>query len=210
MHACRPADSFFVGVAFKRGDPRSIQDELIMQTTGGEMIHSEFMLGRPRDIRCYTACCMLQQGSVQIKHESGFTPSRRFTSLPSRDEGWECVCFPLLGHARDYKSVYSVLLQLMALQLPYNYQDLWQCCSKAVLPFERDLDYTNFSEWKARGVFCSQVCLLLLRRFDSQGLIRLPTASRYRVYASNSRGCSPNSLFYTLGAPEPATPTPQR
>lgn len=203
MHACRMPDSFFIGVAFKRGNTASVQDELIMQSTGGKLIHSEFMLGRPFDVRCYTACSMLQQGSVQIKYESGFTPSRRFKSLPSRDEGWECICFPLQGHARDYKLVYSVLLQLMALQLPYNYHDLWQCCSKAMLPFERDIDYTNFNEWKANGVFCSQVCLLLLRRFDSQGLITLPPASRNYAYALNSRGCSPNTLFRILDCQQP-------
>ena len=203
-HCTPPSSSpFFIGVAFKRGNPGCLQDELIMQSTGGNLIHAEFMLGRPYDIRCYTACSMLQQGSVQIKYESGFTPSRRFKSMPRRDEGWECVCFPLRGGAGGYQLVYSVLLQLIALQLPYNYRDLWQCCSKAALPFERDIDYTDFNEWKAHGVFCSQVCLLLLRRFDSQGLILIqpPAARQHGVYAMNSRGCSPNRLAHLLLPP---------
>ena len=108
-------------MAFRLGNPRSIQDEMIMQSTGGGFIHSEFMLGRPHDIRCYTACSMLQEGAVQIKYESGFTPSRRFTRLPTRDEGWECICFPLKENSVAYKAVYSTLLQIIALRLPYNY-----------------------------------------------------------------------------------------
>jgi hypothetical protein len=189
---------FFVGVAFRLGDPRNLQDEFVMQTTGGPLIHSEFMLGRPFDIRCYTACSFMQQGSVQVARESGFTPSRRFTRLPTRADGWECICFPLKGGAPEYKAVYSMVLQLIAMQLPYNYKDLWQCCSKAMLPFERDVDFLNTAEWKASGVFCSQMCVLLLRKLDAQGVIELAPACRQPVYTINSRGCSPNRLFHIL------------
>jgi hypothetical protein len=84
----------------------------------------------------------------------------------------------------------------MALQLPYNSRDLWQCCIKIMLPFEKDLDCNNLPSWCKQGVFCSQACLLILRRLAAGGFLHLPRG--VDLAHVNSRGCSPNSLHALL------------
>jgi hypothetical protein len=191
----------FVGVSFLRGNPGVLGEELIMQSTVGPYVHSEIMLGDDQgEVRCYTACSMVQQGGCARKFESGFTPSRRLKGTPcwTMPHGWDSVCFPLNGGMADYRLIYAVVLQLVAMQLPYNYGDLWQCCAKFMLPFERDVDCNSLPDWRVRGVYCSQMCLLFLRRLDCRGMITLPSHTRMQMWGTNSRGCSPNRLARML------------
>ena len=70
-----------------------------------------------------------------------------------------------------------------------------------MLPFERDLDCNRVDTWRSSGVFCSQVCLLLLRRLAGQGLLPcLEPRTAADLDRVNSRGCSPNTL-HRLVAP---------
>ena len=178
-----------------RGDQRQMGDRLIMQGTGGPFVHTEFLLGKGADIRCYTAC-----GSPS-RHEAreGFVPTRHLTDLPVRPE-WDVITFPVHNGTLGYNRVYALILQLIATQIPYNYKDLWQCCVKVMLPYERDVDCSNPLSWQKRGVFCSQACLLLLRHLSNLGLITLPQSMESQVRSINSRGCSPNALHRIVGA----------
>lgn len=182
---------YSIGVAFARGDPHSWGDALIMDTTGGPFVHSEIILQNGKDVRSYTA--------VKYPHpcsESSFCTTGRRLPLPSN---WEVVKFPVTEGA--YKSAYAAVLQLMAMQLPYNSRDLWQCCFKLMLPFEKDYDCQNLATWRPNGVFCSQACLLLLRRLAVQGKLGMPPGLVLRLSSINSRGCSPNTLHRLLTRP---------
>lgn len=188
----------FVGIAFRRGEVGNISDSIIASATRGPFVHSEFCLGVGSDIRCYTACNSLQPGNGGRYASSGFTPTIRLSSFPIDSDKWECIKIPLKGGKRTYNVVYSWVLQLIALDLPYNDRDLIQCCVKAMLPFERDYDCENPSEWVGMGgVFCSQVCLLLLKRLGRHGFITPPP----NIERVHSRGCSPNELYRMLSSP---------
>jgi len=202
MRETPAAATSFVGVAFRRGLQSSIGDEVVMQSTGGPYVHSEFILGRAGDIRCYTAC-----GSNRWHREpvEGFIPVRRMQSLQPAP-GWDVVTFPLNDGRHGYNAVYAFILQLVAAQTPYNHADLWQCCVKAMLPFERDVRCEQPDSWRERGVFCSQACLLLLRHLSRQGCITLPVHVRDAMERVNSRGCSPNSLFRLVHPGLPPVP----
>lgn len=179
----------FVGVAFLRGDHGYLSDNLIMQGTGGPFVHTEFILGKGRDIRCYTACGAPGRQDIQ----DGFVPTRRMMGLP-RAPQWDVVTFPIHGGLQGYNRVYAVVLQLIAMQIPYNYTDLWQCCVKLMLPYENDIQCDDPVSWRRHGVFCSQACLLLVRCLAWKGLISLPPCMSALVDSTNSRGCSPNAL----------------
>lgn len=187
----------FVGIAFLRGNPSRMWDRAIMGATHGPFVHTEFFLQRGDDVRMYTAANLFASDSCQNRQgrHPGFMPSARLKSFPDPAQ-WEIVRFPV--SASGYLLTYALILQLLALDLPYNARDLWQCCIKVMLPFEQDLDCRNVDSWRRGGVFCSQVCLLLLRRLHLQGVLELcPTVAK-SVKAVNSRGCSPNSLYRIL------------
>lgn len=182
----------WVGIAFRHATPGRRRDQIISFLTGGPFVHAEVLLtSRSGAIRGYSA----------YDGVSGFTPSQ-----PYRDVGgatqWTTLAYPLAPDG-GYEKAYALVLQVLALSLPYNSRDLWQCCFQAALPFEQDLDCAQPGTWKARGgVFCSQVALLLLRRLARDGLIVFPHADvGTRVEATNSRGCSPNQLFRLLVSP---------
>jgi hypothetical protein len=183
----------FVGVAFLRGNPAHFGDNLIMQGTGGPFVHTEFILGKGRDIRCYTACGAPGRHDVR----DGFVPTRRMTGLPPAPD-WDVITFPVNGGLIGYSRAYAVILQLIAMQIPYNYLDLWQCCVKLMLPYEKDIQCDDPSSWRLRGVFCSQACLLLLRCLAMKGVITLRPGVETAVGRTNSRGCSPNALHRIL------------
>ena len=177
-----------LGLAFRRGDPSCMGDRLVMDTTGGPFVHAELFLQDGTAARFY--------GTIDLgaKHAGGcFMPTRRSLPLPA---DWHAVAFPIT--AECYRSAYALILQLISMQLPYNSRDLWQCCIKLMLPFERDLDCRNLEDWRAHGVFCSQVCLLVVRRLAMQGALALPLSVAAQVARTNSRGCSPNSLFQII------------
>jgi len=182
----------FVGVAFLRGKPDALWDRLIMDTTFGPFVHAEFFLQRGEEMRFYTAANLVEPG----RRPSGFLPSARLRRAPDPTQ-WSVVRYPVSREA--YLLTYSFVLQLIALNLPYNYKDLWQCSLKLFLPFERDLDCARPETWRPSGVFCSQVCLLLLRRLHGHGALpTLPLPAAARLHAVNSRGCSPNALYRLL------------
>jgi hypothetical protein len=185
----------FVGVAFRRGEPGNIMDSVVMAATRGPFVHAEFCLGVGVDIRCYTACNYLQPGNGGRYVSSGFTPTVRLNSFPMNSDKWECIRVPLKGGRPTYNAVYAWVLQLIALRLSYNERDLIQCCIRGFLPFEKDYDCENPNEWeKMGGVYCSQVCLLLLKRLVRHAYISLPV----NIESVHSMGCSPNDLYRLL------------
>jgi hypothetical protein len=185
-----------VGVSFLRGCNRNLGDLFIMESTRGPFIHSEFFLQRGNDIRYYTALNLVERST--LVNGGGFMPSTRNKRLVP-EGAWETVKFPI--SEKDFFSCYALVLQVLALQLPYNSQDLWQCCIKFMLPFEKDLDCDNIDSWRKSGVFCSQVCLLLLKNLSNRGVLALPWHMKRRLASVNSRGCSPNALYTMLKSP---------
>jgi hypothetical protein len=167
----------WLGVAFLRGEGTSIFDDIVMGATLGSWVHCEILRGSGQTSRAYTA----YQGA------GGFLPSSA-RHCPPR---WALFVVPVL----DYAAVQAHLLSLLALDLPYNYADLWQCCVTAMLPWETELDCEKPETWKKSGVFCSQVALLVLRALSRKGAISLPADTHVLVEATHSRGCSPNALF---------------
>jgi hypothetical protein len=177
---------YSIGIASMRGNPHSYFDSFVMDATGGPFVHSEIFLQNGRDVRSYTA--------VKYPHpcsDSAFCPTGRRFPLSGE---WETIRIPVTQ--AGYKAAYGTILQLMALQLPYNSRDLWQCCIKLMLPFERDLDCNDLPSWCSQGVFCSQACLLILRRLAASGALQLPPG--VDLTRLNSRGCSPNTLHALL------------
>jgi hypothetical protein len=167
----------WLGIAFRHGHARRLEDDVIMTTTFGRWVHCEVILGRGEGGNAYGA----YQG------QGGFLRSlHRHTP----DE-WEVYAIPL----RDPKPLHGHLLYLLSLGIPYNYGDLWQCCVKAMLPFERELDCDRPGQWAAAGgLFCSQAALLVLRHSIRHGLVECPPGLDKLVEATHSRGCSPNTL----------------
>lgn len=195
MVCAAPPEPYLVGIAFLRGDPRRLYERAIMDATFGPYTHTEFFVQKGTDVRFYSAVNLARPG--RQKMAGGFMPSARLRGLPDPHK-WQIVRYPVTE--QGYKAAYALVLQLLALQLPYNARDLWQCCISVMLPFEKDLDCSRLESWRPSGVFCSQVCLLLLRRLHSQGVLRLPAEVVPGVYRTNSRGCSPNGLFRLLAA----------
>ena len=179
----------YLGVAFRRGEPRYWHDLLVMESTRGPYVHSELFLQCGEKSRFYTSYDASRQPSA-------ITPTSRRLPLP---QNWEALRFPI--STRGYKAAYALILQLMTIPIPYNNQDLWQCAIPLVLPFERDLDCMAPASWTRKGVFCSQFCLLLLRRLAAQGHLHIEPSVRRRVFSTNSRGCSPNALHELLLPP---------
>lgn len=184
---------FTVGVAFMRGNPRLWGDLVVMNATQGPFVHSEFFIQKEGGYRFYTSANLVHDD--ERCRAGGFMPSLRLKGFPSPSE-WDTVCFPVTE--KVYLSTYAWILQILALNLPYNERDLWQCCVQCLLPFERDLDSNDPATWQPRGVFCSQVCLLLVRRLlHTDSLVTSPV-TRQLLLATNSRGCSPNALHGLL------------
>lgn len=184
----------WIGIAFRYATPRAPRDRVVSILTGGPYVHTEIMLADGRGgVRAYAAS----------DNTSGFSPSNNFNAHASTNTGsrWTAFRYPLSSeHA--YKKVYALILQIIALSLPYNTRDLWQCCIQVALPYEKDLDCEDPSTWQANGVFCSQVALLILRRLRREGLVAFPPDLDAEIgdmiEHTNSRGCSPNQLYRML------------
>jgi len=169
-------------VAFLRGNPASLYDCFIMDGTGGPFVHTELVL-RDQAGRCRAYTALEGVGGVVPVPPHAYGPE------------WALVSVPL---APDMlRRVYAGLLALLAARIPYNRADLWQCCLPFFLPFEADLDCARGDTWQ-RGVFCSQLACLVLRRAAREGCLPASSAWRARLEAVNSRGCSPNALFLLL------------
>ena len=170
--------------------PGVSKDRLISALTWGPFVHTEIWLDRGDGSRPRTY--------ASLQGVSGFTPSV-VTGAPHE---WEVLRYQLSPPATGYEKTYAWLLQLIALNLAYNSKDLWQCCVQIALPFEKDLDCERPESWgRHGGVFCSQAALLILRRMARAGLISLPDHQKQMIERTNSRGCSPNSLFRILNPP---------
>jgi hypothetical protein len=166
---------------------------VVMRATWGPYVHSEIFVQKGADVRFYSASSPRGKGLI---------PSTRLSNgLPTDTGMWQVVRFPFVKQG-GYEAAYALILQILAMQLPYNYHDLWQCGVKIMLPFEDDLDCDNLETWRNSGVFCSQVCLLILRRLARKGIIGpLHPSTTQRWEAPNSRGCSPNALYNLLIQP---------
>jgi hypothetical protein len=174
------AQGDWLGIAFRRGDEMEIYDDIVMGATWGGWVHCEVVRGKGGTGSPYAA----------FQGLGGFLPSQSRHAPPE----WALFALPV----HDPAAVHSSILALLALDLPYNSADLWQCCVTAMLPWEAELDCERPETWKESGVFCSQVALLLLRRLARQGAISLPADTGPLVEATHSRGCSPNALFGLL------------
>lgn len=176
----------WVGVAFLKGEVLKPYDALIMASTLGRFVHTELLVGQGANCRAYSS---YNYTDVQ----SGFTQS-----INAFDpKNWEILTVPMTSseHAQ------ALALQLLDAQLPYNEHDLWQCCVKAMLPFESEVDCDSVQTWKPRGVFCSQMCLLVLRHLLHCGVFdknAVPSDLQHNLHAVHSRGCSPNMLHALL------------
>jgi hypothetical protein len=178
----------WLGLAFQRAKLGVPRDHVIATLTWGPFVHTELLLAKgDGDVRAYAA----------FEGRAGFSPSARKHGGPD----WVVLRFALAPGG--YERAYALMLQLVALGLPYNSRDLWQCCVKVALPFEQDLDCERPDSWRDGGVFCSQAALLVVRRLARAGVVPLSTRQRARVEDTNSRGCSPNALFALLASPRP-------
>ena len=177
----------WLGLAFLRAKPGVPRDHFMSTMTWGPFVHTEVLLARDEgDVRAYAS----------FDGVSGFTPSRH-SPYSYRTDEWVVLRFRL--SPGGYERAYALVLQLVALGLPYNSRDLWLCCVKVALPFKPDLDCERPETWRDGGVFCSQAALLVLRRLARTGVLRpLPSSQRALVESTNSRGCSPNALFALL------------
>jgi len=180
-----------LGIAFFRGAPYNPWASLIRNTTGGPYVHSEILI---HDGASTCSFSSFQGYGGFVQSQSVYTPQE-----------WDILLFPLSQQAYDF-SMY-LAAQLHSLHLPYNYTDLCQCWSyrcwpHLFLPLRSDLDCTAPSTWSSSGVFCSQVCLLFLRRLVHEGLLSLSPDTAETVATTNSRACSPNAL-YSMLAPKP-------
>lgn len=185
----------WIGVAFRHASPHIAKDRMISSLTQGPFVHTEIILGDGKGgMRAYAA----------RDNTSGFCPSNSFNTACGSRHKWTTIRYSL-SSPQTYKYVYAIILQLISLALPYNRQDLWQCCVQIALPFEHDLDCQYPETWKASGVFCSQVALLILRRLAREGILPLVPDS---IQAVNSRGCSPNQLFRLLTYDRPVCVLP--
>lgn len=171
----------WVGVAFKIGSFSSAYETLIMGSTFGQFVHCELVIGDG----------MMSDVFASYHGSLGF-----MRSCEEYDPRlWVVLYMPL----KSIKNAKALSLQLLDLQIPYNYTDLWQCCVKAMLPFESELDCTNPETWK-QGVFCSQMCLLYLRFLMRVGDIEVCEQLQHHLESVHSRGCSPNMLYSILSA----------
>ena len=164
----------WVGVAFRHGCHR-IGDQMIMATTWGGKVHAEFLVGVGPHAYSYSAF-----------DGPGFVRSSNVHAPPD----WTVLALPVW----DVRAAHAMVLQAVASRVQYNNADLWQCAVKAMLPFESELDCQRPESW-AGGVFCSQACLLLLRRMIRAGIAPVPAQLRLSLESVHSRGCSPNTLF---------------
>lgn len=200
----------FIGIAFLRGNPRDLWDQVVMRSTWGGFVHTEIFLQNEQGARFYTACSPLGSGFIPSVRVEGLVPlnsrknwpATQKETLPNFQDRWKVISFPLASDG-GYETAYALILQILAMQLPYNNKDLWQCCLQVMLPFERDLDCNNLETWRTSGVFCSQVCLLILRRLSRNGCIAIDPDTERFLENINSRGCSPNKLYHLLSRMNP-------
>jgi len=169
----------WVGIAFLEGDITKFRDDLVMGATFGRMTHCEFMIGNGNIARSYGAFT-----------DKGFVESNSQIC----GDRWHVTCFPV----KDHSLTYPFILRALSLNIQYNKKDLWQCCVKTMLPYETELDCNTPETWSTTGVFCSQVCLLFLRKFNRDKVITCPAKLTTLIENTHSRGCSPNTLFYAL------------
>lgn len=205
MNTKQDGGSCFIGVAFLRGNPGVLWDQVVMRSTWGRFVHTEIFLQNEQGARFYTACSPMGKGFIPSARVEGLVPVDSLHRWKTEQRGfppkvqdhWEIMSFPL-APGGGYEAAYAFILQILAMQLPYNNKDLWQCCLQVMLPFERDLDCNHLDTWRDSGVFCSQVCLLILRVLNRKGIIQIDHEGGASLENLNSRGCSPNKLYSLL------------
>lgn len=173
----------WVGVAFKTGTMTSAKDIIVMGATLGPYVHCELIFGTGMQSNVFASYDDTQKNSGFMRSLNTFN-----------DQEWLVLTSPV----SDLKTAQIMSLQLLDLEIPYNHNDLWQCCIKAVLPFEDDLDCDLLHTWKHTGVFCSQMCLLFLRHFARTGVLDANDTLKHHLEYVHSRGCSPNMLYEIL------------
>lgn len=173
----------WVGVAFRKGSTSAPYDMLIMSSTLGPYVHCELLLGEKNKADAYSSY-------NNDNFTSGFT---RSISEYNPNE-WRVLAIPVT----NTQNAKVLSLQLLDANIPYNSNDLWQCCVKALLPYETELECDNVDTWKAKGVFCSQMCLLFLRMLARKNDMQIHPSLRNHLENVRSRGCSPNMLHSIL------------
>lgn len=170
----------WVGIAFRTGNITSPYDTMIMTGTLGHFVHCELILGRGAEADVFSSYNKDNCVSGFVRSMSEFNPQE-----------WTILTMP----ANDTRNARAMSLQLLDLGIPYNAKDLWQCCVKVMLPFETEVDCNNAMEWKQKGVFCSQMCLLFLRKMVQNGDLSVNNVLKHHLETVHSRGCSPNMLY---------------
>lgn len=175
----------WIGVAFKKGSLLVPYEALIMSSTFGTFVHCELILGHGSVGDVYASYDTNHEGCGFQRSTEPFTSDKYVViTLPLKDDG---------------KTAHTLALRLIDLKLPYNSSDLWQCCIKAMLPFESDLDCEKVDTWKG-GVFCSQMCLLFMRNLVKNKSVDFSPALHHHLENVHSRGCSPNALYNILAS----------
>ena len=173
--------SHWIGVAFRKGSMHRPYDMCVMATTMGEYVHAELMIGKSSTADVFSSYNDHQKGA-------GFERSRYDMIETSM---WDVYVHPLA----DTSKAQARALELLAAELKYNFNDLWQCCVRAMLPFEQEVNCMQVDEtWTRRGLFCSQMCLLFMRYLSATNDLKMQPWPSSIVEKVHSRGCSPNTL----------------
>lgn len=159
-------------VAFQKGTFTNIYHDVIMGSTWGRFVH----------------CEILFEGKAYAAYEgiSGFMASQE--RMFPKDK-WTVLSLDVL----DREKVHGIILHTLGCNIPYNRHDLWQCVLPGGVYVSAELNYNSPETW-TKGVFCSQVVLLLLKRMLECDCVRMDR----QLMAIYSRSCSPNTLFHVL------------
>lgn len=182
---CMQGKGNWVGVAFRKGRMEVPFEATAMVATLGPYVHTELIVGKDSLADVYSSFESKDAQYGFVRSDSVFDK-----------ENWSIVYLPLqsLTHAQ------GMSLALLASNVPYNHNDLWQCCITCALPFEEELACDQVEDWKTHGVFCSQMCLLFLRSLMHHGDLVTAPGLAHMLENTHSRGCSPNLLFGILNS----------
>jgi hypothetical protein len=172
----------WVGISFRSGNHHSMREAIIMAGTQGPFVHSELLLGTGSSYKAYSA----------YEGIGGLLSSRNNCSKPD----WTTIVFGVAS-PEAFSKIQNFVHHVLSLHIPYNNRDWYRYPFQRIYPFQSDLNYQRPESWDQ--VFCSQVILLLLRKFLTEKLIaNVPERVQIAIHVTNSRGCSPNDLFRLL------------
>ena len=184
-------------MAFQRRVQGEWNDTVVSWATWSEIVHSEIVVRDAAGLRSFSAYDKPPPAFVERVDRSVFARE----SLH-----WVFVKIPIDPAKKQV--VYDFIHSLIAANL--RYATGWECVLPETLVdrFQDDLHpLTPASQWKTRGVFCSQVGLLFLKHLQLRNCLRRDLSP---CLPHNSFHCSPGFLYHfltrDLGLPK-VTPT---